>query len=74
MSLAFGLCTALAATFGQQWARAHLRPFQRQDGLLKTLWTQIVLSEDVDRLRVVAAAVPLLPHFSLILSVATRQN
>jgi hypothetical protein len=67
MSLVFSLCAALAATLVQQWARAHLRPFQRQDSLLKTLWIQIVLSEGVGRLQVVAGIVPRLIHLSLIL-------
>jgi hypothetical protein len=66
MSLVFSLCAALAATLVQQWARAHLRPFQRQASLLKTLWIQIVLSEGVGRLQVVAGVVPRLIHLSLI--------
>jgi Family of unknown function (DUF6535) len=67
MSLVFSLCAALAATLVQQWARAYLRPFQRQNSLLKSLWIQIVLSEGVDRLQVVAGAVPGFIHLSLIL-------
>jgi len=67
MSLVFSLCAALAATLVQQWARAHLRPFRRQDSLLKTLWIQIILSEDVGRLQVIAQIVPRLIHLSLVL-------
>jgi hypothetical protein len=67
MSLVSSLSAALAATLVQQWAKAHLRPFQRQESLLKTLWIQIVLSEGIDRLQMVAGAVPGFIHFSLIL-------
>jgi hypothetical protein len=67
MSLVFSLWAALVATLVQQWARAYLRPFQRHDSLLKTLWIHILLSEGVDRLQMVAGGVPWLIHLSLIL-------
>ena len=67
MSLVFSLWAALAANLVQQWARAYLRPFQRHDSHLKTLWIQVLLSEGADRLQMVAGAVPWLIHLSLIL-------
>ena len=67
MSLVFSLCAALVATLVQQCARTYLRPLQRHDSLLKTLWAQIVLSAGVDRLQVVAGAVPWFIYLSLIL-------
>ena len=67
MSLVFSLCAALVATLVQQCARSYLRPLQRHDSLLTTLWTQIVLSAGVDQLQVVARAVPWFIHLSLVL-------
>ena len=67
ISLVCSLSAALLATLVQQWVRAYMRIFQQSSKPLKTARIRQFLSEGVERLPLVAEAVPGLIHVSLIL-------
>ena len=66
ISLVCSLSAALLATLVQQWVRAYMRIFQHSSNPLKTARIRSFLFEGVERLPMVAEAVPGLIHFSVI--------
>ena len=67
ISLICSLSAALLATLVQQWYRAYIRVFEQSWNPLKTARTRQFLSEGIERLPMVAEAVPGLIHISLML-------
>jgi hypothetical protein len=67
ISLVCSLSAALLATLVQQWYRAYMNVFQQSRSPLKAARVQLFLFEGVERLPMVAEAVPGLIHISLIL-------
>ena len=67
ISLVCSLSAALLATLVQQWVRAYMRVFQHSRNPLKAARIRLFLFEGVERLPMVAEAVPGLIHVSLLL-------
>ena len=67
ISLVCSLSAALLATLVQQWVRAYMRIFQHSRNPLKAARIRLFLFEGVERLPMVAEAVPGLIHVSLLL-------
>ena len=67
ISLVCSLSAALLATLVQQWYRAYMSVFQQSRNPLKAARVRLILFEGVERLPMVAEAVPGLIHVSVIL-------
>ena len=67
ISLVCSLSAALLATLVQQWYRGYMRVFQHSRNPLKAARVRLFLFEGIERLPMVAEAVPGLIHVSLIL-------
>ena len=67
MSLVFSLSASLLATVVQHWTRSYLRVYQKSKTPLKTARVQMILSEGLELMPMMAEAAPGLIHVSVFL-------